>query len=117
MSFGFFFGFFNIYYNLLYFITIFFFLYYITDADVRFSVLASLDESFDQHLGQAENLSSLFVAMNDEIFQIRELAVCTIGRLSSVNPAYAMPSLRKTLIQVFTFHYVVCWLILFLYLG
>ena len=33
-------------------------------------------------------------------FEIRELAICTIGRLSSLNPAYIMPSLRKTLIQV-----------------
>lgn len=59
-----------------------------------------MDKTFDEHLGQAENLSSLFIAMHDEVFSIRELAVCTIGRLSSVNPAYAMPSLRKTLIQV-----------------
>ncbi|KAF6208231.1 hypothetical protein GE061_016683 [Apolygus lucorum] len=63
-------------------------------------VMESLDCTFDKHLGQAENLSALFVIMNDEIFEIRELAVCTIGRLSSVNPAYAMPSLRKTLIQL-----------------
>ncbi|XP_075220340.1 serine/threonine-protein kinase Tor [Lycorma delicatula] len=73
-----------------------------TDADVRYWVMASLDESFDQHLAQAENLSALFVAMNDEIFEIREMAVCTIGRLSSLNPAYVMPSLRKTLIQFLT---------------
>lgn len=68
--------------------------------EVRFWVLASLDESFDQHLAQAENLSALFVAMNDEIFEIRERAVCILGRLSVLNPAYVMPSLRKTLIQV-----------------
>ena len=40
------------------------------------------------------------MALNDEIFEIRELAMCTIGRLSNLNPAYVMPSLRKTLIQV-----------------
>uniref|UniRef100_A0A1B6E046 Serine/threonine-protein kinase TOR n=1 Tax=Clastoptera arizonana TaxID=38151 RepID=A0A1B6E046_9HEMI len=73
-----------------------------TDAEVRYWVIASLDESFDQHLAQAENLSALFVAMNDEVFEIRELAVSTIGRLSSLNPAYVMPSLRKTLIQFLT---------------
>uniref|UniRef100_A0A8D9ABA5 Serine/threonine-protein kinase TOR n=1 Tax=Cacopsylla melanoneura TaxID=428564 RepID=A0A8D9ABA5_9HEMI len=73
----------------------------ITDTvpEVRFWVLASLDESFDQHLAQAENLSALFVAMNDEIFEIRERAVIILGRLSVLNPAYVMPSLRKTLIQ------------------
>ena len=63
----------------------------------------SLDEQFDPHLAQAENLAALFTALNDEVFEIRELAMCTIGRLSSKNPAYVMPSLRKTLIQVLNF--------------
>ena len=63
-------------------------------------MLNSLDERFDDHLAQAENLSALFVALNDEVFEIREMAICMIGRLSSKNPAYVMPSLRKTLIQV-----------------
>ncbi|KAK7869671.1 hypothetical protein R5R35_010033 [Gryllus longicercus] len=71
-----------------------------TDADVRYCVLDSMAEIFDGHLAQAENLSALFVALNDEVFEIRELAICTIGRLSAVNPAYVMPSLRKTLIQL-----------------
>ena len=65
-------------------------------------VAVSMDDRFDPHLAQAENLSALFVALNDEVFEIRELAICIIGRLSSKNPAYVMPSLRKTLIQVFT---------------
>ncbi|CAH1240669.1 MTOR [Branchiostoma lanceolatum] len=73
-----------------------------TDPDIRYCVLASLDERFDGHLAQAENLSALFVALNDEVFEIRELAICTIGRLSSLNPAFVMPSLRKTLIQILT---------------
>ncbi|KAK6628142.1 hypothetical protein RUM43_001953 [Polyplax serrata] len=73
-----------------------------TDPEVRYWVLESLDSSFDQHLAQAENISALLVAMNDEIFEIRELAVSTIGRLSTLNPAYVMPSLRKTLIQFLT---------------
>lgn len=66
-------------------------------------MLASLDERFDAHLAQAENLQALFGALNDEVFEIRELAICTIGRLSSMNPAYVMPFLRKMLIQVSTF--------------
>lgn len=70
------------------------------DQNVRYCVLASLDEKFDPHLAQAENLNALFIALNDEMFEIRELALCTIGRLSAVNPAYVMPSLRKVLIQV-----------------
>ncbi|XP_071946239.1 serine/threonine-protein kinase mTOR-like [Antedon mediterranea] len=73
-----------------------------TDPDIRYCVLASLDERFDGHLAQAENLSALFVAKNDEVFEIRELAMCMIGRLSNMNPAFVMPSLRKTLIQILT---------------
>ena len=73
---------------------------FILDSDIRLCVLGSLDERFDDHLAQAENLSALFVALNDEVFEIREIAICMIGRLSSKNPAYVMPSLRKTLIQV-----------------
>ena len=45
-------------------------------------------------------LNALFVALNDEEFEIRELAVCTIGRLSNLNPAFITPLLRKLLIQV-----------------
>ncbi|XP_059807691.1 serine/threonine-protein kinase mTOR isoform X1 [Hypanus sabinus] len=72
------------------------------DPDIRYCVLASLDERFDAHLAQAENLQALFVALNDEVFEIRELAICTIGRLSSMNPAFVMPFLRKMLIQILT---------------
>lgn len=72
------------------------------DPDVRYCVLASLDDKFDGHLAQAENLSALFVVLNDEMFEIRELSLCTIGRLSGLNPAYVMPSLRKVLIQILT---------------
>lgn len=72
----------------------------LSDADVRYCVLMSLDEKFDPHLAQAENLIALFTALNDEMFEIRELAICIIGRLCIVNPAYVMPHLRKVLIQV-----------------
>ncbi|KAG0044728.1 phosphatidylinositol kinase- protein kinase tor1 [Gryganskiella cystojenkinii] len=76
----------------------------IADPDplIRQTVMASLDERFDRHLAQAENVRSLFIALNDEVFAIREYAISTIGRLSMHNPAYVMPSLRKTLIQLLT---------------
>ena len=43
------------------------FLSVFSDSDIRFCVLSSLDERFDAHLAQAENLSALFVALNDEV--------------------------------------------------
>lgn len=72
------------------------------DADVRACVMSCLDECFNYHLAQAENLSVLFIALNDEVFEIREQVICIIGRLSSLNPAYIMPYLRMTLIQLST---------------
>lgn len=65
-----------------------------TDRHVRYSVLSRLDEQFDYYLAQAENLEILQIALNDEVFEIRELAICIMGRLCSLNPAYVMPFLR-----------------------
>jgi FKBP12-rapamycin complex-associated protein len=64
--------------------------------------LQSLDSRFDQFLSLSENLKYLFIALNDEIFQIREVGISVIGRLSTKNPAFILPSLRKTLIQILT---------------
>ncbi|KAI0469145.1 TOR kinase [Xylaria cf. heliscus] len=70
--------------------------------NIRRTVLAALDERFDPHLAKAENIRTLFFALNDEIFSIREVAIAIIGRLAQHNPAYVIPSLRKTLIQMLT---------------
>ncbi|KAI9673478.1 MAG: phosphatidylinositol kinase- protein kinase tor1 [Caeruleum heppii] len=72
------------------------------DPEIRYTVLQSLDGRFDRYLAKAENVRSLFLALNDEVFGIREAAISIIGRLTHVNPAYVMPSLRKTLIQLLT---------------
>ncbi|CCM00588.1 uncharacterized protein FIBRA_02624 [Fibroporia radiculosa] len=72
------------------------------DPTIRQTVLSSLHERFDKHLAQAENVRALFIAVNDEVFENRVTAVGLIGRLSLHNPAYVMPSLRKTLIQLLT---------------
>ncbi len=65
-------------------------------------MLSSLHERFDKHLSQADRVHSLFVALNDEVFENRVAAVPLIGRLAMHNPAYAMPLLRKSLIQLLT---------------
>ncbi|KAG0181763.1 phosphatidylinositol kinase- protein kinase tor1 [Apophysomyces sp. BC1034] len=72
------------------------------DPVIRKTVLSSLDTRFDRHLAQADNVRSLFIALNDEVFDIRKIAITIIGRLTTYNPAYVMPSLRKTLIQLLT---------------
>ena len=72
------------------------------DPDIRHVILESLRPRFDRHLAKAENVRSLFLALNDEVFANREIAMAIIGRLTSVNPAYVFPSLRKALIQLLT---------------
>lgn len=76
----------------------------LTDSDpsVRRAVIVSLDSTFDNHLAQTESLSALFIALQDEVFEIREVSLFTIGRLSGLNPAFVMPSLRKVLVQILT---------------
>ncbi|KAL7421428.1 phosphatidylinositol kinase-related protein kinase tor1 [Cryptotrichosporon argae] len=76
----------------------------ITDPNptIRQTVLENLDEKFDAHLAQADDIRCLFVALNDEQFKIRELAISIIGRLANHNPAYVMPNLRKSLINLIT---------------
>ena len=72
------------------------------EPKIRLTVLSALHERFDKHLAQAENVRSLFIALNDEHFENRMAAVGLIGRLALHNPAYVMPSLRKALIQLLT---------------
>lgn len=70
------------------------------EPSIRSAVLLSLDLRFDHHLAQAEHVRTLFLALNDEVFENREIAMGIIGRLVVHNPAYIMPSLRKLLIKI-----------------
>ncbi|CAI5758005.1 unnamed protein product [Candida verbasci] len=76
----------------------------ITDpkAEIRLAGLTCLYNagSFDPQLSQADNVRLLFIALNDEIFDIKKIAIKMLSKLSSINPAYIVPSLRKTLIQL-----------------
>ncbi|KAL1355438.1 serine/threonine-protein kinase TOR isoform X1 [Arachis hypogaea] len=79
----------------------------VADADVtvRHSIFTSLhgDRGFDEYLAQADNLSAVFAALNDEDFDVREYAISLAGRLSEKNPAYVLPALRRHLIQLLTY--------------
>ncbi|KAF2738156.1 hypothetical protein EJ04DRAFT_574120 [Polyplosphaeria fusca] len=72
------------------------------DPEIRWEVLLALDARFDRHLGKADNVRTLFLALNDEVFAIREAAMSIVGRLTAINPAYVFPSLRKVLLQLLT---------------
>ncbi|KAK9241824.1 armadillo-type protein [Lipomyces tetrasporus] len=71
-------------------------------TEIRLEVLKSFDARFDSHLSQADNVRLLFTALNDEVFAVRQVSIRIIGRLTNINPAYVMPPLRKTLIQLLT---------------
>ncbi len=71
---------------------------------VRRTVLEVLvnADALDTHIAQAESLHSLFVAFNDESSRVRSLAIQLAGHISSANPAYVMPALRRHLMQLLT---------------
>uniref|UniRef100_A0A915JWW1 Uncharacterized protein n=1 Tax=Romanomermis culicivorax TaxID=13658 RepID=A0A915JWW1_ROMCU len=72
------------------------------NQEVRLCVLRSLmaDDIYYIHLAQAEILQLIFVALQDESFEMRQFVVCSLGKLSEVNPAIIMPVLRRVLIQI-----------------
>jgi FKBP12-rapamycin complex-associated protein len=72
------------------------------DSTIRSIVLASLDDRFDEHLAQSDNVRAIFIALNDEVFSIRELSMELIGRLAVYRPPMLMPSIRKILLQLLT---------------
>lgn len=72
------------------------------DPDIRKTVLLSLDSKFDRHLSKPYNVRSVFLAINDVDFEVRQAAMMIIGRLTGVNPAYVFPPLRKLLVNLMT---------------
>jgi serine/threonine-protein kinase mTOR len=70
------------------------------DADIRKTVLLSLDSRFNHHLAIPENIRSLFLAINDGDFEVRQAAMVIIGRLADINPAFIFPPLRKLLVNL-----------------
>lgn len=79
----------------------------VADADVgvRLSIFQCLhgNGGFDDFLAQADSLSAIFAALNDEDFEVREYSISVAGRLSEKNPAYVLPALRRYLIQLLTY--------------
>jgi FKBP12-rapamycin complex-associated protein len=76
----------------------------ITDANVsvRRAVLSSLDSRFDHYLVQPHILKSLLIVLKDRELEIREVVMSIFGRIAACNPAYVMPILRKTVIELLT---------------
>ncbi|KAL9028784.1 MAG: hypothetical protein Q9196_002897 [Gyalolechia fulgens] len=72
------------------------------EAEIRKTVLTSLDCKFDRQLAHPANIRSIFNAINDFDFEVREAAITIVGRLTEINPAYIFPPLRKLLVNLMT---------------
>ncbi|MCJ1306656.1 phosphatidylinositol kinase- protein kinase tor1 [Agyrium rufum] len=71
-----------------------------SDPDIRRLVLKSLDTKFDKHLSFPENIRQLVLAVNESDYEVRQAAMVILGRLTTVNPAYVFPPLRKLLLNL-----------------
>ncbi|KAJ2349704.1 phosphatidylinositol kinase- protein kinase tor1, partial [Coemansia sp. RSA 2671] len=74
------------------------------DIDVRLTAITVLNENslFDFHMGRAQNIQKLLLLLNDEVFDLRLIAVAAAGRLARVNPALLLPTLRRMVTQILT---------------
>lgn len=70
------------------------------DPDIRKTVLLALDSKFNRHLARPDNIRSLFLAIHDGVFEVRQAAIIILGRLTQINPAYVFPPLRKLLLNL-----------------
>eukprot|EP00808_Paulinella_micropora_P005200 g78029.t1 len=69
-------------------------------SSCRLGVLSSLGPTLDRFLAQAELIFTLTTALSDEKAEVREEVITLLGRLSQHNPAFVLPALRRTLIQL-----------------
>ncbi|KAJ3213356.1 phosphatidylinositol kinase- protein kinase tor1 [Clydaea vesicula] len=67
---------------------------------IRETIFLSLDKNVDSLLATPENIKFLFFAANDNFFEVRNLSIKTICRISKFNPSLVLPRLRKNLIKI-----------------
>jgi FKBP12-rapamycin complex-associated protein len=75
------------------------------DSRVRAEALQCLSKSdyfqiLERYLAQPELLRALCLALHDEDITVRERALSLVGRLSGVNPAHTLPSLRRLFLSL-----------------
>jgi phosphatidylinositol kinase/protein kinase (PI-3 family) len=69
-------------------------------AEVRIEVIRCLPESFDHFLCRQHHIESLTFLLAEESFEIKLEALKMLGRLSNLNPASTLPSLRLFLTRL-----------------
>jgi len=58
-----------------------------------------MDQNFLFHLSQREMLDTIFLALHDENYQVREQAVELLGKLSDLNPSFVFLKFRRILLE------------------
>jgi len=68
-----------------------------SDPSIRFEILSCLRDNpqYDLYLVQDKALHSVFVALQDEVFYVKRVALEIVSRLSPRNPAHVHPAIRK----------------------
>jgi len=67
---------------------------------VRRAILHSLSEHLDPYLAKMSLMQRLCACMHDSDFEVCQMAVATLCRLTKRNPAYALPSMRRYLVSL-----------------
>lgn len=67
---------------------------------VRLCVIRGLDSRYDPYLCQLNLLPPLFLVLEDEALAVRACVLQLLGRLSRLNPAPILPSLRRVLMDL-----------------
>lgn len=71
-------------------------------SDIRLETLKKMNSAFDSQLAQPDNARLLMTSLKDEFFNIQKEGMNLLGRLSLMNPAYIVPLLRKSLLELLT---------------
>lgn len=71
---------------------------YDPEPDVRIAVFHGLEKEFDDVLAYPDNIKIIFLAINDENFDLQLTCIDVIHRLAILNPAYVLPPLRHVLV-------------------
>ncbi|KAJ1908252.1 phosphatidylinositol kinase- protein kinase tor1 [Coemansia sp. IMI 209127] len=72
------------------------------DSSVRLVAAQTLAQgpALDFHLSKEQNIKSLLLLVNDEVFEMRLTVLSIIGRVAAINPGNTVPSIRRIASQL-----------------
>ncbi|KAJ2402158.1 phosphatidylinositol kinase- protein kinase tor1, partial [Coemansia sp. RSA 2559] len=72
------------------------------DSSVRLVAAQTLaqEPALDFHLSKEQNIKSLLLLVNDDVFEMRLTVLSIIGRVAAINPGNTVPSIRRIASQL-----------------